>query len=316
MNKIVVTGGCGFIGSHFCELFQKEYPNSRIHVFDKLGIGGELEHIAHIKNCVHWNVDIANEMPAGIPHIDAIFHFAAESHVDRSINTPQPFVKNNINATLNVLNYVKEHPHVKMINISTDEVYGALGVDESSWYEDSPLLPNSPYSASKASSDMLCRAYHKTYGLDIVTTRCTNNFGSRQHSEKFIPTIVHCIVYEIPIPIYGDGKNMRDWIPVQSHIRAILDIGKKETSGVFNIGHGWELQNIFLANMIREICKEKGYESEIEYVEDRKGHDFRYSMNTYFTDYIQYVKWEDFDKYLRSTVDYYITKYEREKAQV
>lgn len=317
MNNIVVTGGLGFIGSHFVEAYRKKFPKSKITVIDKYGVGADLEHIAHVNKVTTWNHDLVNGMPRGLPkHIDAIFHFAAESHVDRSIDSPVPFIKNNVVAMLSVLEYARDFPHTKIINVSTDEVYGALDEHDPCWYEDAPLNPNSPYSASKAAADMLCRSYINTYGINAITTRCTNNFGTRQHDEKLIPTIVRSIVYDIPVPVYGEGTNRREWIPVQSHVNAIIAISEAERRGIFNVVEGLELENIALVYKIIKICKQKGYENGVvDFVEDRLGHDFRYAIHTSAPEYAQKLTIGEFDKYLDETVDYYLAKYEREKTQ-
>lgn len=317
MKKIVVTGGCGFIGSQFVNTYRERFPKSKIIVVDKFGYGSDQSNItASGVKIIQW--DLQNGMPDLPAHVDAVFHFAAESHVDRSIHDPTPFVKNNIDAMMSVLEYVREHPRTQLVNVSTDEVYGAIedAEDYTRWTEDSPVLPNSPYSASKASCDLLCRAYIQTYGLNIITTRCTNNIGINQYDEKLIPTVVRCIVHGIPIPIYGAGDNIREWIPVQNHIDAILKIVESETRGIYNIGYGLELNNLALVDMIRHICRDNGYISEIEFVEDRKGHDFKYAIDTLYREYATEVKVDDFNKYLTEVVKFYITKYESDQTQI
>jgi dTDP-glucose 4,6-dehydratase len=316
LNRIIVTGGCGFIGSYFVNRFKKKYPHSRITVIDKLGIGSDMAYLNSTEDLLYW--DLCRGMPdLDLHHVDAIFHFAAESHVDRSITGPTPFVKNNIEAMLAVLEYVREHPHTKLINVSTDEVYGALELDDEwEWTEDFPLEPNSPYSASKAACDLLCRSYIKTYGLDIITTRCTNNFGPNQYDEKLIPTVVRSIVNGIPIPVYGAGENIREWLPVYSHVDTIIEIAKNEKRGIYNITGGKQLTNNVLVETIRAICVSNGYHSEIEYVEDRKGHDLKYAVATSYPEYKKTIGKEEFTKYLGETVEHYIRKYESEKAQV
>jgi dTDP-glucose 4,6-dehydratase len=211
-------------------------------------------------------------------NFDYIFHFAAESHVDRSISNPSSFVENNIVGTTNLLEYIRQYqPNARLINISTDECYGHLELGEPPFTEDSPLRPRSPYSASKTASDLIVNSYVETFGIDAITTRCCNNFGKHQADEKFIPTVIRHLVNNKPIPVYGTGKNIREWIYVEDHNRSLLEIAEIGEAGkVYNIGSGIELTNL---EVIDQIAKNIGITPKIEFVEDRKGHDFRYAIS-------------------------------------
>jgi dTDP-glucose 4,6-dehydratase len=318
MNKIIVTGGCGFIGSHFCRELVKTNGDSRIVIIDKMGVGSSFENIKDFdQSIVFQKCDISkSSLPilAG-SDVSIIYHFAAESHVDRSIDGPIPFVENNVSAMLRVLEFVREHPHIKLVNISTDEVYGALGPrDHYSWDERSPIAPNSPYSASKAACDMLCQAYVRTYGLKIVTIRCSNNFGTHQGDEKLIPTVVRSVVNKEPIPVYGSGENSREWVPVEVNVENILKIARNEDVGIFHSAGGIDMQNLGIIALIQLACQNRGYKSEIKLVKDRKGHDWAYRMDTINRKYFNRVDVEDFNKYMEKTVDYYISKYESQES--
>jgi len=208
---------------------------------------------------------------------DLLVNFAAESHVDRSIDNPSIFIETNVLGTYTVLEVAKRNNVKRVIQISTDEVYGSI--KSGSWDEDSPLQPNSPYSASKASADLLARSYVNTYGLDVIVTRCCNNYGPYQHPEKLIPLLITKILNGEDLPIYGDGKNIREWIHVSDHARAIAFIGIQGIAGeIYNIGTADEFENIELANLVLESFNPKN--SKLILVEDRKGHDFRYSLDS------------------------------------
>ena len=239
------------------------------------------------------------------PH--SIFHFAAESHVDNSITDPTIFVHTNTVGTMNLLQGVKEHsPETRFVHISTDEVYGALDHDGPSFLETKVLEPNNVYSASKAGADLLVRAYHKTYGLDVVTTRCCNNYGPRQHTEKLLPKVISNAINDVSIPVYGKGDNVREWIYVLDHCKAIWEVENYGVSGeVYNIGSGIETSNLDLVKKVL-TCLDKSF-NLIKFVTDRPGHDFRYSIdNSKFMNMgIAEFKFTDFDKGLKKTINWY-----------
>lgn len=314
LNKksILVTGGCGFIGSNFIEYLYKNYNDVTIINLDKYGIGyrklsfkplnGNLyvEINDNLCDLYQWNGFMASNK------IDYVFHFAAESHVDRSISSPLKFIENNVMAMTSLLEWIKnKQPNARVINISTDEVYGHLQAWEAPFTEKSPLNPRSPYSASKAASDLIAKSYVETFGLDVITTRCCNNYGPHQADEKFIPTIIRNIVNETPIPVYGNGKNIREWIFVEDHNRSILEIAEKGYSGnVYNIGSGVEKENLEIMN---DIIKIVGKPAKFDFVTDRKGHDFRYSIDS--IRYFPEVGRRNYQDALEETVQHYLKKY-------
>lgn len=285
--KILVTGGAGFIGSEFVRsLLQNKYLEfgldpSEVVVIDALTYAGNLENLKEINTdprykFVHGNITNLQLMQDISKGCELIVNFAAESHVDRSIENPAIFIETNVLGTYTVLEVARRNKVKRVMQVSTDEVYGSI--TKGSWDENSPLEPNSPYSASKASADLLARSYVKTFGLDIVVTRCCNNYGPFQHLEKLIPLLITRILQGEDLPIYGNGKNIREWIHVSDHARALAFLSKKGNCGeVYNIGSSEELSNIEIAEIILEVMKSK--ESKIEFVEDRMGHDFRYSLN-------------------------------------
>jgi dTDP-glucose 4,6-dehydratase len=281
--KLLVTGGLGFIGSNFIRYVLSKYPNIEVVNVDKIGWGANPENLREIKNAKNYrfvkgdisNPNLVNEI---VEDIDAIINFAAESHVDRSIAEPDPFIKSNILGTFTMLEALRRlSESVKYIQISTDEIYG--DTLEGSFNELDKLNPSNPYSASKASADMLCLAYHRTYGLKITITRCTNNFGPYQFPEKLIPkTIIRASIH-LPIPIYGTGRNIRDWIYVLDHCEAISLVLEKGRAGeIYNISSGNEVPNIDVTKKILEILGKS--EDLITFVEDRPGHDLRYSLDS------------------------------------
>ncbi|MCL2261464.1 MAG: dTDP-glucose 4,6-dehydratase [Fibromonadales bacterium] len=283
--NILVTGCCGFIGTNFVRLVLKEKPKWNIANLDALTYAGNFESLKDAENNLHYNFfkgDITNDtdilsagdLLSGKP--DAIVHFAAESHVDNSIKNPGVFIRTNVEGTLKLLKYAKEK-NIRFLQVSTDEVYGTLG-ETGLFTEDTPLAPNSPYSASKAGADFLVRAWHETYKLDTVITRCSNNYGPYQFPEKLIPLAVTNLMQGKKIPVYGKGLNIRDWLHVEDHCRGILLALEKGVAGrVYNIGGSNEWKNIDIA---KELVKIMGMEEDkIEFVTDRLGHDLRYAID-------------------------------------
>ena len=318
MKYYLVTGGCGFIGSYVVEELLHD-ENNFVYVIDKMGIGSSLDNIidGHPRvNYIFKDIsveDIATCLPSR--KFDYVIHLAAESHVDRSIKNSMPFVQSNVTGTVNVLEFVKQMD-ARMVHVSTDEVYGHLTETDPSFTEDSPLQPRSSYAASKASSDLFVQAYHETFKINASITRCCNNYGPRQHSEKLIPTIIRSMVSGKKIPIYGSGKNIREWIHAQDHARAIIEVLHTGIPGqVYNIPGAKELTNIEIAsNIIRLVEKQFGneereYSDYIEYVKDRAGHDFRYSIDTRH-DLEAVADQREFD--LEETVIFYMDQYKCE----
>ena len=280
--RILVTGGCGFIGSNFIKhmLDNYDYPIWNV---DKLTYAGSENNIGELKEHPNYQFHQADINEYATLHymirenkIDTIINFAAESHVDRSIENSDEFIHTNINGTHTLLKLMHEFSVKKFIQISTDEVYGTLSEDDEPFTEDTPLSPNSPYAASKASADLLCRSFYETYKYPIMITRCSNNYGPNQHPEKLIPLMIQRAKKGEKLPVYGDGRNIRDWIHVQDHCEAIDVVLHNGRNGeVYNIGGQDEKRNIEIVNTIMSSLG-----GEIEYVEDRKGHDWRYAMNT------------------------------------
>lgn len=284
MDNLLITGGAGFIGSNFIRYFLKEHPDCSIVNLDKLTYAGNLENLRDVENERNYTFikgSVCNRELLGHIlskyHIDYVMNFAAESHVDRSILGPEVFVETNVRGTQILLDVAKDYSLKKFIQISTDEVYGELG--ETGYFtEETPLAPNSPYSASKASADMLCRSYFKTYGLPVVITRCSNNYGPYQFPEKLIPLMIYKALNNEKLPVYGDGTNVRDWIHVTDHCKAIDAVLRNGIAGeVYNIGGNSERQNIEIVRLI--IDRLNRSEDLIQFVEDRPGHDKRYAMD-------------------------------------
>jgi len=284
--NILATGCCGFIGTNFVRLVLKERPDWNIVNLDALTYAGNIENLRDVEKNPRYRFfkgDITNErdiwaagdmLPVGTP--SAVVHFAAESHVDNSIKNPGVFVRTNVEGTLNLLKYAKEKG-IRHLQVSTDEVYGSLG-PTGYFTEDTPLAANSPYSASKAGADLLVRAWHETYKLDTVITRCSNNYGPYQFPEKLIPLAVTNLMQGKKIPVYGKGLNIRDWLHVEDHCRGILlALEKGESGRVYNIGGSNEWKNIDIAKELVKIMKMD--ESRIEFVADRLGHDLRYAID-------------------------------------
>ncbi len=327
MKNILITGGAGFIGSHVVKRFVNKYPNYNIYNVDNLTYAGNLSNLNDLedkKNYFFFRIDIKNHNEIlklfADKKITDVIHLAAESHVDKSIENSFEFANTNVLGTLSLLEASKISWDLSSKNnifyhISTDEVYGSLGL-EGSFTEYSKYDPNSPYSASKASSDHFVRAYHKTYGVPILISNCSNNYGPNQHAEKMIPNIINSLLKQIKIPIYGDGKNIRDWLYVDDHCDAIELIFNNGNCGeTYNIGGNYEISNIELANIIIKIFDEiklnnSGTSNKlIEFVNDRPGHDFRYSID--FSKIKKELGWTpktNFDKGIRETINWYISK--------
>lgn len=312
MQSILITGGAGFIGSNFVKYILQNYPGVRVVNLDKLTYAGNLENLRDVEDNPNYHFvrgDICNqelvEYVVQKFEVDTIVNFAAESHVDRSILGPEIFIKTNVLGTQVLLEVVKKFGVKKFIQISTDEVYGSLG-PTGKFTEDMPLLPNSPYAASKASADLLCRAYYKTFGVPVIITRCSNNFGPYQFPEKLIPLMIINALNDKPLPVYGDGKNVRDWIYVIDHCRAIdFVIQKGKVGEIYNIGASNEWQNI---DIVKLILKKLGKpESLIKFVKDRPGHDRRYAMD--WSKIKRELGWEpvySFEDAITETINWYI----------
>ena len=313
--NLMISGGAGFIGSRFAEmLVTQEIPNtySSITVVDNLTYSGNLSNLDSVISTPQFyfhQVDICNQ--SGIEavllerSIDVIVNFAAESHVDRSIESSFEFLQTNVMGTQNLLDLAKKHGIKRYVQISTDEVYGAIA--SGSWEEDEPLKPNSPYSASKAGADLLVLAYGKTYGMNIGITRCCNNYGLRQFPEKIIPLFVSNLIDGKSVPIYGDGKQIREWIHVDDHCRAVAAVVDKGKPGeIYNIAGTDEFENIELARKIIRFFGKNESEA-FNFVADRKGHDIRYSLTgNKIREELGFVPAIDFETGLKETIDWYV----------
>ena len=317
MKKIIVTGGLGFIGSNLINILKNKYFIVNI---DKVSYASNFNSIdANIKNYKFYKQDINNKI--FIKNIlnkynpSIIFNFAAETHVDRSIDSPKQFIESNILGVFNLLESIKDYKNkIKLIHISTDEVYGDIKKNYKSKEEDA-YNPSSPYSASKAGGDFLIKSYIRTYKIPAIITNCCNNFGPNQYPEKLIPTIIYNILNKKPIPIYGKGKNIREWIYVKDHCDAIITIAEKGVIGEnYNIGSGIVLNNIQIAKKIisafKKITLKKNIESKIHLVKDRPGHDLRYCLDS--SKIRNKLKWKcksSFNQRLNETVIWYINKF-------
>ena len=308
--RLLVTGGAGFIGSNFLHMLAEgkiELAVESITVLDSLTYAGDLSNIKSLINSGTVNFfegDITDEKIVSqlLDNNDAIINFAAESHVDRSIQNSHNFIETNILGTHVLLKAASERNIKRFMQVSTDEVYGSIS--QGSWDEECPLQPNSMYSASKASADLLTLAMHRTHGLDVVISRSSNNYGPRQNPEKLIPKLVINSLRDLPLPIYGTGKNVREWIHVDDHCRAIATIFENGLSGkVYNVGSGEEFSNIEVATKIIESCPDT--KSEIEFIDDRPGHDFRYSVDFKKIELLGFVINRSFDEAIIETVEWY-----------
>ncbi len=305
--KLLVTGGAGFIGSNFVRYILKKYKDYTIVNLDKLTYAGNIENLRGIEKNQRYSFvkgDICDRklVEKVAKRVDVIINFAAESHVDRSIAEPEPFLTTNVFGTQVLLEAARRFDHEKFVQISTDEVYGSVA--KGSFEEGDPLRPSSPYAASKAAADMLVHSYFVTYRLPVLITRSTNNFGPYQHLEKLIPKLIINAISGKPLPIYGDGKNVRDWLYVVDNCEAIdLILRNGKIGGIYNVGAGNEKTNLEIANFIlNELGKPK---SLIEFVKDRPGHDRRYSLNC---EKLKALGWKPrytLERGLRETVEWY-----------
>jgi dTDP-glucose 4,6-dehydratase len=332
--NLLITGGAGFIGSNFVRYILEKYPNYKVLNYDLLTYAGNLENLKEVENHPNYTFVKGNinnrelvDYLVKTHEIDVIVNFAAESHVDRSITDPSIFMKTNVLGTQSLLDVAKANNIKKYIQISTDEVYGTLG--ETGYFtEETPLAPNSPYSASKASADLLVRAYHETYGLNVNITRCSNNYGPYHFPEKLIPLMITNALEGKELPIYGDGKNIRDWLHVKDHCAAIdLVIHKGKPGEVYNIGgHNERTNNEIVHFIVEKLGVSKDL---IKYVSDRPGHDRRYAIdptkimnelgwkpqNTFETGIVETIQWyidhQDWWKNIKSGeyMDYYQKQY-------
>lgn len=330
MKNILVTGGAGFIGSNFVKLMLEKYPDYKIINVDVLTYAGNLENLIDIvdnPNYTFIRADIRDSEKIDeifrTYSIDAVVNFAAESHVDRSIVEPEVFLTTNIIGTQVLIDTAKKHwktnpddkyckeykPKVKFLQVSTDEVYGALGVT-GMFTETMPLLPNSPYSASKASADMIVRAYHETFGIPINITRCSNNYGPYQFPEKLIPLMINNCLKEKELPVYGDGMQVRDWLHVSDHCSAIDVVLHKGVDGeIYNIGGNNEKANIEIVKLFIEMLGKS--EELIKYVQDRPGHDRRYAIdNTKITTQLGWAPAYTFEQGMKKTIEWYLANTE------
>jgi dTDP-glucose 4,6-dehydratase len=308
--KILVTGGAGFIGSHFAKMAirgELGISISELTILDKLTYAGKLENLYPLqiqKDFIFVQGDITDPKIANdvTKNIDLVINFAAESHVDRSIQSSNEFLKSNVLGVGVLLEACLRNKVKRYVQVSTDEVYGTIS--NGSWNEEFSLSPNSPYAASKAASDLLVQAFHRTHKLDTVITRCSNNYGSQQDLEKLIPKVITTAMSGEKVPVYGDGSNIREWIHVTDHCRGIgIAMTKGKAGEIYNIGSGLEISNIQLVRQLLQILNLS--DSQIEFVEDRKGHDYRYSLDFGKIEKLGYSTKKTFELGLRETVEWY-----------
>lgn len=313
--KLLVTGGAGFIGSNFVLYMLREHPNYEIINVDALTYAGNLENLQSIQSnprhiFIKADISDVQQMDTIFAQgVDVVVNFAAESHVDRSILAPDVFVRTNVMGTQVLLDAAKKYQITKFVQVSTDEVYGSLG-PTGLFTEESPLTPNSPYSASKAGGDLLVRAYHETFGLPVNITRCSNNYGPFQFPEKLIPLIISRALKEEAIPVYGDGLNIRDWLYVEDHCRAIdLVIHRGQSGEVYNIGGNNERTNIHIVETVLEQLGKPA--SLIRYVQDRPGHDQRYGIDpTKLQTELGWQPMHHFETGIKETITWYLNHQE------
>ena len=308
--KLLVTGGAGFIGSCFVRHILNKYKEYKVINLDALTYAGNIENLDDVKGnpnykFVHGNICDKKLVRELVNEVDAVINFAAESHVDRSITGPEIFIETNVQGTLNLLQASKEADIQRFLQVSTDEVYGTLGKD-GYFYETTPLAPNSPYSASKASADLLVRAYYETYKMPVLNTRCSNNYGPYQYPEKLIPFFISKLLKNEKVPVYGDGLNVRDWLYVYDHCSAIdVVLHKGRVGEVYNIGGHNEKTNLEITKIILQAMGKD--ESSIEYVQDRLGHDRRYAIDNHKIQ--TELGWQPsltFEEGIKLTIDWYL----------
>ncbi len=334
MKTILITGGAGFIGANFIPYFLDKNEKVKVVNLDALTYAGDLENLKELNShsrCIFEKGNICDrnfiENVFSKYTISGVIHFAAESHVDNSIKNPDAFIQTNINGTFNLLDvakkfwmdapnlYKKEYDNARFHHISTDEVFGTLEAT-GLFTEETTYAPNSPYSASKAASDFIVRSYFHTYGMNVVTTNCSNNYGPKQHNEKLIPTIIRKAISGESIPIYGDGKNIRDWLYVLDHCKGIELTYQKGNSGeTYNIGGKNERNNLQIAHKICDILdlispKATSYKEQITFVKDRPGHDFRYAIDaSKIENELGWIAEENFETGIKKTIEWYLNKY-------
>jgi dTDP-glucose 4,6-dehydratase len=314
LKTLLITGGYGFIGSHFIRLLRREQPQWRIVNFDLLTYAGNVDNLAGLNFTADdsgyrfFRGDIADSSLVrqifATERPDGIVNFAAETHVDRSLLNSAPFVRTNIEGVRVLLEVATQYGIKRFLQVSTDEVYGSLAPDEPAFFEDSPLNPNSPYAASKAAADLMVRAYHRSYGLPTLITRCGNNYGPSQFPEKFLPLFITNALDDQPLPLYGDGRQIRDWIHAEDHVRAVLHVLENGVPGeVYNVSADGEQTNQFMAEWVLDILGKP--RQLLRHVEDRPGHDRRYSLNA---SKIRNLGWQpsiSLEQGLSSTIDWY-----------
>ena len=335
MQTILITGGAGFIGSNFIPYFLKNNIEYHVVNLDLLTYAGDVSNLVEIEKSDRYTFVKGDICDRGLVEelfekysFTGVINFAAESHVDNSIKNPDAFVKTNVFGTFNLLDvaknywmkapneYKKGFENCRFHHISTDEVYGTLG-ETGLFTEETPYAPNSPYSASKASSDFMVRSYFHTYGMNVVTTNCSNNYGPKQHNEKLIPTIIRKAISGENIPIYGDGKNIRDWLFVLDHCKGIALVFKKGKQGeTYNIGGKNEHTNLHIVNTICTVLdailpQKKSYKEQITFVKDRPGHDYRYAIDaSKIQDKLGWKAEENFESGIKKTIEWYLKKYQ------